>query len=170
MRLQGWWRRATSDGRDLDTRHYMGGPRSGSCRLDCYKTLPWTATTIYRMDHRGLFHGVNQDPHTLFCSVSGWCGYDDLSVELLYVLALLLFLASTLVSCLQRSWYAGLCDSSAFEHSCFNRTHLPLELRFIAAFFNLSHSCRCLWWDHASSLAFENITLSWWPTPRKELA
>jgi hypothetical protein len=83
---------------------------------------------------------------------AAWVGGVIMMISpLSFVLAFLLFLASTLASCLQRSWYAGLCDLSVFEHSCFNRTYLPLELRFIAAFFNLSHSCRCLWWDHASS-------------------
>jgi hypothetical protein len=30
--------------------------------------------------------------------------------------------------------------------------------------------CRCLCWDHASSLAFENITQILWPNPTQKLA
>jgi len=34
---------------------------------------------------------------------------------------------------------------------------------------NLLQSCKCLCWDHASSLAYENITLSSWLPPKQEL-
>ncbi|KAG2037718.1 hypothetical protein BDR03DRAFT_956659, partial [Suillus americanus] len=45
----------------------MGGPRTVSCSLDCCKTLPRSATTIHRRDHRKLSHSVNKKSHDLFC-------------------------------------------------------------------------------------------------------
>jgi hypothetical protein len=41
---------------------------------------------------------------------------------------------------------------------------LPLKI-----FFQLPEPCRCLCWDHGSSLAFETIRLNSWPTPTREL-
>jgi len=34
---------------------------------------------------------------------------------------------------------------------------------------NFPQSCRCLYWDHGSSLGFENITQSLWPIPMQHL-
>ncbi|KAG1722576.1 hypothetical protein EDB19DRAFT_396492 [Suillus lakei] len=42
----------------------------------------------------------------------------------------------------------------------FARTHTPWAPGYIMVLFKFPRSCRCLCWDHASSLAFENITLS----------
>jgi hypothetical protein len=51
----------------MDTLHCMGRLCLVPCSLDCYKTLQFTT---YRMDHRGLFRGVNEDTHELLRSVS----------------------------------------------------------------------------------------------------
>jgi hypothetical protein len=41
---------------------------------------------------------------------------------------------------------------------------IPWKIRFMMGSFKLSNPCRYLCWDHASSWAFDNITLSLWPT------
>jgi hypothetical protein len=51
----------------------------------------------------------------------------------------------------------------------FYRIPFPRELRLMTTFIKSSCSCRCLCWDHALSLAFDNLTLRSWTTPTKEL-
>ena len=53
--------------------------------------------------------------------------------------------------------------------SCYARTQLPWNLRFLSTSFQLPKLCRCLYWDHALSLESESIMLSLWPTPMKQL-
>ena len=51
----------------------------------------------------------------------------------------------------------------------FYRTQIRLALPSFLMLFQLLKPCRCLCWDHASSLAFETIRLNSWPTPTREL-
>ena len=51
----------------------------------------------------------------------------------------------------------------------FYRTQIRLALKSSLILLQLPMSCRCLWLDHASSLAFETIRLNSWPTPTREL-
>jgi len=60
--------------------------------------------------------------------------------------------------------------SSTFSIShYFHRTQIRLPLASFSILFQLPKPCRCLCWDHASSLAFETIRLNSWPTPTREL-
>jgi hypothetical protein len=65
-----WW---TSDRHGLDTQQCVGSPRTMSCSLDCYQTLPWAATTFSGRDYWGLFHGVDENSCALLCEVSSCC-------------------------------------------------------------------------------------------------
>ena len=91
-----------------------------------------------------------------------------LSADIWSMLVLLQFHASFSAESL-RCLYVNLWLASATtpHHLC--RTHLLWELLFILHFFKLSWPCRCLCWDHASSLECENIMLSWWPSPMPKL-
>jgi len=51
----------------------------------------------------------------------------------------------------------------------FRRAQIRLALKSFLIFFQLPKSCKCLCWDHGSSLAFETIRLNLWPTPTREL-
>jgi hypothetical protein len=42
----------------------------------------------------------------------------------------------------------------------FHRAQIRLSLKSFLIFTQLPEPCRCLWWDHASSLAFETIRLN----------
>jgi len=67
----------TADDHGLDTRYYMGAPRTLSCALDRCKTFPWIATTIERTaEHRELVYSVDQNSRALFRSVSLQFKYD----------------------------------------------------------------------------------------------
>jgi hypothetical protein len=92
----------TSDPQDLDTRNCMGSHRTVSCSLGCCRNLP--STTIDRINHGGLFRGVNENPHTLFHKVSTWFafGHHKFGAEILRALALSLVPASTWVIYLQK--------------------------------------------------------------------
>jgi hypothetical protein len=80
----------------LGVYHCVGGPYTVSRSLGCGKTLPWNATTFGRADYWGLFHGVNQNSHTLLCEVSSHCDYySRFSTEGLDMVACLLLLASS---------------------------------------------------------------------------
>lgn len=81
----------TYESRELDNHHCMGGPHIVSCSLDRCKTLPGTA--IHRFGRRGLFHGVDQNPHALLCSVSSSFLMCLSLPPTMHALALLLFLA-----------------------------------------------------------------------------
>jgi len=51
----------------------------------------------------------------------------------------------------------------------FHRAQLRLALKYLLILFQLPKLCRCLSWDHASSLASETIRLNSWPTPTRGL-
>ena len=85
--------------------------------------------------------------------------------------ALLWFLALASSSSLRRSWYAT-CDWLRLHPTIshyFPRAQLRLALKSILIWFQLPKPCRCLYWDHTSSLASETIRLNSWPTPTREL-
>jgi len=61
--------------------------------------------------------------------------------------------------------------SASDQSSSFNRTRIHWQLRYLLALWiHLPESCRCLYWDHASSLEFESVMLTPSLTPTKELA
>ncbi|KAG1734507.1 hypothetical protein EDB19DRAFT_1727397, partial [Suillus lakei] len=82
---------------------------------------------------------------------------------LYFAVALLLYLASTLAFCLQRSWYADLCDSSDLT------THIFTGLIFRGSLDLLWCSPTCYTHADVCGEATPRITLSSWSTPRKEL-
>lgn len=143
----------------------MGGPCTVPCSLDCDKTFPWNATigTIDRITHRRLFHGVNRKPHLLLRSVSFKFGYDHLFTEVPHMLAFSSFLALPSGCCLQISTYANLWRLHPFTSDHLPRIQIYWDVLFMKALFRSLWTCRCLSWDHVSSLAFENITLRSWP-------
>jgi len=50
----------------------------------------------------------------------------------------------------------------------FHRAQIRSPLISFLIFFQLPKSCRCLCWDHVSSLVFDTIRLNSWPTPTRE--
>ncbi|KAG2037720.1 hypothetical protein BDR03DRAFT_370556 [Suillus americanus] len=66
----------------------VGSPCTMSCTLDCRKILPWTATTIEYMDHRGLVHGVNENSRGLLCKDASSMGYIFAGLEFFWSLQL----------------------------------------------------------------------------------
>jgi len=134
VRLRARGKHHTSDRGHLDIGLCMGNPCAVSCSMDCYETLPWTATNINRMGSWGLFYDIDTDSRILLREF------------------FLLFLAFTSSISLRRS-----------------RARIRLPLKSFLILFQLPKPCRCLCWDHVSSLAFETIRLNSWPTPTREL-
>lgn len=60
LSCQHWARWGRAECRRVDTYRYMGDPRLFACSVDCYKTLPWTATIAEYINHRWLFHDVDK--------------------------------------------------------------------------------------------------------------
>ena len=82
----------------------------------------------------------------------------DFFTNIPFMVVLLWLRASTLARYLQRSMYVHLwLHLINSHHSLACSSHFLWELPFILAFLDLHWVCRCLCWDHASSLASENI-------------
>lgn len=169
IQLRAW--RPTADHNGLDSQHGMGDPCIVSCYLDCYKTLPRTARAIDSMYRRGLFHRVNQNSCAVFCNVSWhfeYCGY--LLIPWHFACASFVAASCLHIGFLSRkiSVRSSIIDILTRVVHYFYRIRGLWELRHIMAFFTFAQSCRSFYWGHVSSLAFENITLSFRPTAMQE--
>jgi hypothetical protein len=109
------------DLRECDIYRCMGEPRLVSYSLDCYKTLPWTATIADRIDCWTPFHDVNTGSHGLFSGVSSviWM-LSSCFTEVPHVLDLLLWLPWDLSYCRQILWcvnpMTGICSWPLSHH------------------------------------------------------
>jgi hypothetical protein len=120
------------------------------------------------MDYWGLFHGVNKISGVLLRCVSLYFEY-DIFFYWCSALDMLLLLAWNSAFSRHSYRYADLWPTSDCVSSVC-RIHIPWELKFMTQFFKLSWWYTCLCWDHAWSLAFENITLSSWLSPTQDPA
>jgi hypothetical protein len=94
-----------------------------------------------------------------------------------YICPLIVFHTSFIaVSCLRLVEFSPeitvchpMTDSSISDH--LSRTSICRDLIYFMVLFQFPNSCRCrcLCWGHASSLAFETVTLNSWPTLKREL-
>ena len=156
---------------DLDVGHCMGDPCTVSCSLDYYKTLPWTATNINRMGSWGLLHDIDPDTRIFFAR---WGRNLNIVIfsrshswhTSFFVVSCrhFLYLSPKILVC--HLWLTRLHPTISHY---FYRTQIRLALKSSLILLQLPMSCRCLWLDHASSLAFETIRLNSWPTPTREL-
>jgi hypothetical protein len=158
---------------DLDIGHCLGDPRTVSCNVDCCKTLSRIARILKTMGRWGLFHGISKEPRVLLRKVRS-C---DLNVVIFLAQVHTSFIAVSslelsnfspnLYVCMPPTYYQWYLHLTGPHHV--NRTQLPWQRGSILALFNFLASFRCLYWDHTSSLDFENIMLISSPTPTKEL-
>jgi hypothetical protein len=117
--------------------------------------------------------GVLIKSHVLY--FARWtCNVDVVifSPLILHALALSVSLASSLLISLHCFRCASLSLTrlivTTAHHFC--RLQILQELWYSSVIFNCSSACRCLCWDHASSLAFENIPQNSLPTPMQKSA
>jgi len=127
-------------------------PSTGWAVGDCFKILMQTHVFYFARWGRNLniaMFSRSQSWHTSFFVVS-----------FLHII----YLSPKIMVC--HLWLTRLHPTISHY---FYRIQIRLAIRSFLILFQLLKPCRCLCWDHASSLAFETIRLNSWPTPTREL-